>query len=754
MSWFRALPSREERAGGRPRPVKARTLRLEPLEPRALLSVSVLGETFKTVAFTATGGITGDVSASGTHVAFEGKARLAGTLVYDKLDHGTIGNRGATFSANGDWDVDILSGTWDLSGYVAGIEDQEGLWSGSAVVENSHVRGPLDADLTGTYRVTQAALNPSDFSLDLKLDGTEGVLAFTGSFNPTETEPFDVVVSPTWGEGGVQVAVTVPGRVHQVATWATPVTQITLSWVRGNKLLSTLDDTIPVYWNEASGSYLVTDLPAAPAKATGLAFMVQFDGVTRRATLPLLSVAGTSVEEGNDPQNGNQAIFTVTLAQPYAEPVTVGYTTVGGTAKPGDDFQAETGAIVIPAGQTVGTISVPILGDTTFEGDETFSVRLTKIQNTALGKTYAVATCTLTNDDLPPRVSIADAALVEPASGTARMVFVVTLSNPSTQTTTVTYATRDSTAQAGEDYVATSGSVTFAPGKTSATLAVPVTARREAVDREFYVDLSAPENATIADAEGVGTICLPLLSIVDTCVVEGNLNDSENQNWAVFQVVLSQAYSDPVAVWYTTVDGSAKTGIDFQRASDYLVVPSGETTATIKVPILGDTTYEPDETFSVRLTKAQNVALDRRYAKAVGTILNDDSQPTICVADASVVRPTKGTAKMVFTVVLSNPSYQAITVKYQTTDDSAKAGQDYRARSGTLRFAPGATAGTFTVTVLAGREGGELDFFVNLSAARNATILEGEAIGSLLGSLAFPRASLGIDQDPRPIAPT
>lgn len=576
MSWFRALPSREERAGGRPRPVKARTLRLEPLEPRALLSVSVLGETFKTVAFTATGGIAGDVSASGTHVAFEGKARLAGTLVYDKLDHGTIGNRGATLSANGDWDVDILSGTWDLSGYVAGIEDQEGLWSGSAVVEDSHVRGPLDADLTGTYRVTQAALNPSDFSLDLKLDGTEGELAFTGSLNPTETEPFDVVVSPTWGEGGVQVAVTVPGRVHQVATWANPVAQITLSWACGDKLLSTLDDTIPVYWNEASGSYLVTDLPAAPAKATGLAFMVQFDGVTRRATLPLLSVAGTSVEEGNDPQNGNQAIFTVTLAQPYAEPVTVGYTTVGGTAKPGDDFQAETGAIVIPAGQTVGTIPVPILGDTTFEGDETFSVRLTKIQNTVLGKTYAVATCTLTNDDLPPSVSIADAALVEPASGTARMVFVVTLSNPSTQTTTVTYATRDSTARAGEDYVATSGSVTFAPGKTSATLAVPVTARREAVARKFYVDLSAPENATIADAEGVGTICLPLLSIVDTRVFEGNLNDSENQNWAVFQVVLSQAYSDPVAVWYTTVDGSAKTGIDFQRASDYLVVPSGD----------------------------------------------------------------------------------------------------------------------------------------------------------------------------------
>jgi hypothetical protein len=481
-------------------------LRLEPLEVRALLSVTVLSEAFKAVEFTAPGKLTGDLSLSGTQVAFQGAAGLAGTMAYDKVDHGVIGNSGATLSANGNWGVDILSGTWDLSGHVASIEDQNGLLSGTTVVDQSHVRGPLAADLKGTYQVANAVFDPADFSFDMKLNGPQGSLAFTGRLALRETKPFDVVVAPTWGDNGVNVAVTVPGRVHQAATRAVPVTQIELYWARGAKLLSALGDAIPVYWNEASGSYTVTDLPPAPAEATSLAFVTKFDGRTRSVTLPLLAVAATSVAEGDDPQNANQAVFPVTLARPHAEPVTVWYTTVGGTAKPKTDFQATTGAIVIPAGQTTGTIAVPVLGNTKYEPDKTFSVRLTKANDVALGRGYAEAVGTITNDDSRPTISIADASMVEPAKGTAKMVFTVTLSNPSYQAITVKYMTRDHSAKAGEDYVTTSGTLTFAPGKTTGTLAVPVKADRDAANEDYYVELSAPSSATLGDGEGVGTI--------------------------------------------------------------------------------------------------------------------------------------------------------------------------------------------------------------------------------------------------------
>ncbi len=71
----------------------------------------------------------------------------------------------------------------------------------------------------------------------------------------------------------------------------------------------------------------------------------------------------------------------------------------------------------------------------------------------------------------PATVSIADAPTVyETPSGTAEAVFTVTLSAASTDTITVDYATQNGTAQAGTDYQAESGTLTFAPGQTTETI--------------------------------------------------------------------------------------------------------------------------------------------------------------------------------------------------------------------------------------------------------------------------------------------
>jgi len=83
----------------------------------------------------------------------------------------------------------------------------------------------------------------------------------------------------------------------------------------------------------------------------------------------------------------------------------------------------------------------------------------------------------------------------------------VSLSPPSSVTATVSYATANGTATAGSDYTAASGIVTFAPGTT--TQSVPVQVLGDVVveaDETFLVNLSAPTNATLGDAQGVGTI--------------------------------------------------------------------------------------------------------------------------------------------------------------------------------------------------------------------------------------------------------
>ena len=85
--------------------------------------------------------------------------------------------------------------------------------------------------------------------------------------------------------------------------------------------------------------------------------------------------------------------------------------------------------------------------------------------------------------------------------------FAVTLAPASPETVTVDYATADGSATAGEDYTAASGTLTFAPGETSKTVAVPVL--DDAIDEgeeTFTLTLSGPSGAELADGEAVGTI--------------------------------------------------------------------------------------------------------------------------------------------------------------------------------------------------------------------------------------------------------
>jgi hypothetical protein len=107
-------------------------------------------------------------------------------------------------------------------------------------------------------------------------------------------------------------------------------------------------------------------------------------------------------------------------------------------------------------------------------------------------------------------LSIADGSVTEAGPGTTpTMNFQVTLSRASTQTITVTFATQDGTATAGNsDFVITAGTVTFNPGEQAKTISVLVQGDNQLEPNEnFSVRLiSTSANVAIADNEGVGTI--------------------------------------------------------------------------------------------------------------------------------------------------------------------------------------------------------------------------------------------------------
>jgi len=109
-----------------------------------------------------------------------------------------------------------------------------------------------------------------------------------------------------------------------------------------------------------------------------------------------------------------------------------------------------------------------------------------------------------------PLVSIDDVTVVEPDSGTTTAEFTVTLSAASTSPVTVNYATADVSATAGSDYVAASGTLTFAAGETSKPLPVTVNGDTTPEPGEsFNVYLFGASGAVIADAQGLGMITRP-----------------------------------------------------------------------------------------------------------------------------------------------------------------------------------------------------------------------------------------------------
>jgi Calx-beta domain/FG-GAP-like repeat len=234
----------------------------------------------------------------------------------------------------------------------------------------------------------------------------------------------------------------------------------------------------------------------------------------------------------------------------------------------------------------------------------------------------------LNTTPLTRTVSINNVNVTEGNAGTTNAVFAVTLSAASTQIVTVNFATGNGTATAGTDYVATSGTVTFSPGETTKTIVVAINGDTlNETDETFFVNLSNPVNATIANGQGLGTIInddmLPSISINNVSVAEGNSGTTN----ATFTVTLSAASGQVVTVSYSTANGTAIAGSDYIATSGNLTFNPGESANTFTVLINGDTIVEPNVSFFVNLTSATNASIAN--GQAVGTVIDDDSPPIV-----------------------------------------------------------------------------------------------------------------------------
>jgi hypothetical protein len=219
----------------------------------------------------------------------------------------------------------------------------------------------------------------------------------------------------------------------------------------------------------------------------------------------------------------------------------------------------------------------------------------------------------------------------------------------------------------------------------------------------------------------------PQLQIHDVTVTEGNAGTVT----AAFTVTLSAASTQTVTVAFATAGGTATAGSDYRAASGSLTFAPGEISKTITVLVNGDRLAEPNETFAVNLSGPANAMV--AVAHGTGTILDDE--PRISVGDVTKAEGKRGqTTLFTFTVTLSAAYDQPVTVSFKTTNGTAKSGDDYVAKSGTLTFAPGETMKTITIVVNGdGKKEANEYFFLDLFGnSTNSLFTKSRGVGTIL----------------------
>jgi len=330
---------------------------------------------------------------------------------------------------------------------------------------------------------------------------------------------------------------------------------------------------------------------------------------------PLVTISpGPSQNEGNG--GLTPFTFTVNLSTGYSLPVTVSYQTSDGTATVADnDYQAATGSIIIPAGETSGTIMVNGVGDTKSEPDETFSLSLISATNGTIGLP-AVSTGTLLNDDPTSHTITASAG----AGGVISPSGAVSVAQGADQG----FIISPDACYHIADVMVDGGSVGAVASYTFTNVVANHT-----IDASFAPDLS--------------------LSIGQVVALEGNSGTTEFD----LPVTLSGPCSATVQANWQTADGTAQASDgDYVANSGVVSFAPGITSQVIPVQVNGDLTPEDHETFLVNLLSPVGAGI--AHGQGVGMILNDDG---VTAAEGTALRDVS------FAVEGGNPVGDAVAFR-------------------------------------------------------------------------------------------
>src|SRR5216117_358584 len=499
--------------------------------------------------------------------------------------------------------------------------------------------------------------------------------------------------------GSLSVVATDPGPTTR--TWNTPTTSGgVITTTRSGGSANSIDPggTVAISFTATAtttGTKTWTTSAFGATNCTGTPFSISGGSGSQPSVIvsapPTIAINDVTVTEGNG--GTTNAIFSVTLSAASSQTITVTYATADGTATTADnDYVAASGTVTFAPGVTSQPVTVTVNGDTKFESNETFFVNLS---NPTGGATISdgQGQGTIVNDDTAPTLAIDDLSQAEGSTGgTTAFTFTVTKTGATAQSVTVGFTTVDGTATGNSscatagtgtpDYISQTGTLTFAPSDPSKTITVQVCADTTfELSEAFTVKLSGATNATITMDTGTGTIVnddtAPTLAIDDVVQNEGSTGGTTA---FTFTVTKTGATTQSVTVGFTTVDGTATgnsscataaTGTpDYISQTGTLTFAPSDPSKTITVQVCADTTFELSEAFTVKLSGATNATITKDTG--TGTIVNDDTAPTLAIDDVSQAEgSTGGTTAFTFTVTKTGATAQSVTVGFTTVDGTA-----------------------------------------------------------------------------------
>ena len=405
---------------------------------------------------------------------------------------------------------------------------------------------------------------------------------------------------------------------------------------------------------------------------------------------------------------------TVTRTDGFAGAATVEVSDAGsGTATSGDDYTAiSTTTLSWADGDaTAKTITVSAIADGAVEADETVNLALGNASGATLGSTTST-TVTILNDDTAS--SPGSLQFVLSGSPVPENIGTVTISvtrtGGDTGAVSVNYATSDGTATAGNDYTATSGTLSWADGISgvqSFTVAIIDDTDVES-DETVNLTLSSPTGgASLGTSTGIITITSDdAYGTLQFSATSFNVNETDGTVSNVITLQRVNGSSGAVSVDVTDLGTGSATGsgTDYSLTSPTTVSWSDGDTAdkNVTITLVDDALSEGTETVNLSLGNVAGGASIGTPSVVSLFIADDEASPGpgALQFDLSGYGVAEAGGSATITVNRVSGTQGAVSIGYATSNGTATAGSDYTSASGTLSWADGdGSAKTFTVAI-------------------------------------------------------